>query len=206
MKPEHKELFDKLTRLQKGVCLGVLSGKPYAQAYRDAGGIAKSDENANSIVSRMMSTDVNVRAFMDAVEEEAISSAVMTKQEALERLSLIASSTVKDIANWSEIDVVDAQGNASKQAVWNLKGSDEISDEAAAIISEISAGRDGFKFKTHSPLQAIKELSAMLGWNAPTKVAQTDSEGNDIEQSPREMAREILFALELLKREGSNGE
>lgn len=179
MSPELKELFNNLTRLQKGICLNLLDGAPYAKAYFDAGGISSSDDNAKSIVSRMVSTDVNVKAFLDAADKQAVSNAVMTKREALERLSVLAGTDISDI--------VDPRTGEIKDGV----------DEAKfAALCEINVTDSGVKYKTHSATTAIRDLAAILGWNAPTKVAETDSEGNDKEgMSERELARRVAFML-----------
>jgi phage terminase small subunit len=198
MNQEHKELYDKLTRLQKGVCLGILEGKVYTKAYYDAGGLAKSDEYANQIVSRMLSTDVNVIAFMDAMENEAITSAVMTKREALERLSAIAYTSVSDLVEFSTKEFDGAEGEVIKQTVWELKDGYAQNPERMAAISELSTGKDGFKFKLHSSTAAIKELAGMLGWNSPIKQEITGKDGGAIEvadMSDRDKARRIAFLL-----------
>ncbi len=198
MKPEHKALYDNLTRLQKGVCLGVLEGNAYAKAYFDAGGIAKDNDIANQIVSRMMSSDVNVRAFMSAMESEAITSAVMTRRQALERLSFIAGTSVSDIVEFSTIELGGDDGKTHSQSIWALKDGVMQTPEALASIAELSAGKDGFKFKMHSSTAAIKELSSMLGWDSAKRVEITGKNGGALEvsdMSEREIARRIAFAL-----------
>lgn len=195
MDDDLKPLFNKLTRLQKGICLGLLNGKTYAEAYRDAGGIASTNENANSIVSRMLSTEVNVIAFMGAAEGKAVTSAVATKEQVLTRLSQLALGNIADLVEFGTAQVPDADGNLVTQTYWHLKDQSELSEEQLAMISELSAGKDGFKFKTHSQTQAAKQLADMLGWNAPHKVANTDTEGNE-QPGLMEMARTIVFALE----------
>lgn len=196
MSPELKALFDELTRLQKGTCLGLIEGKGQAKAYFDAGGIAKSEANAASIVSRMLAKDDKVIAFMKAADNEAVTSAVMTRREALERLSVIASTSASDLVEFSTIKIVDSEGVEQRQSIWHLKDGVEQTPEAMAVLAELNTGKDGFKFKVHSPTAAMKELAAMLGWNAPTKIAETDSEGNDREgMSNRELARRVAYAL-----------
>jgi phage terminase small subunit len=46
-----------------------------------------------------------------------------------------------------------------------------------AAISELTAGRDGIKIKTHSQIDAIKQLSKMQGWESAKKVDLTSSDG-----------------------------
>jgi phage terminase small subunit len=65
-----------------------------------------------------------------------------------------------------------------------------------AAISELTAGRDGIKIKTHSPLDAIKQLSKMQGWETAQKVDLSSSDGSmtpkpSVTVTP-EMAAEIL--------------
>lgn len=198
MDEDLKPLFDRLTRLQKGVCLGVLEGKVQTEAYYNAGGIAKSDESARVIVSRML-TDVNVKAFLDAAEEKAVDNSIMTKAEALRSLTNVANGNMADLVNFSTVTLETDKGPV-KQTVWSLKDGVELDRDKMALFSELSTSRDGFKFKLRSQDQAQKQLADMLGWNAPTKVANTDTEGNDVESSLIEKARTILCALDLVSR------
>lgn len=192
MTPELRALYERMTRLQKGVVLELIEGAKYEAAYKEAGGLAKTPETARVIVSKML-TNANVKAFMEAAEEEAVDSSIMTKKEALKGLSNIANGNVSDLVNFSTVTLQDADGKEHKQTVWALKDNRELTRDEMALISELAATKDGFKFKTHSPLQAKKQLSDMLGWNAPQKVAQTDTEGEDLD--PIAQGRAILFAL-----------
>jgi len=194
MDEDLKPLFNKLTRLQKGVCLGVLEGKSQRQAYFAAGGAAKNDESADSITARML-TDAKVKAFMEAAEGKAVTSAIMSKEEMLNRLSTIARGNVSDLVEFGTAEIQDADGNPIKQSYWHLKDQDNLSDEQLSLIAELTAGKDGFKFKTHSPTAAAKELAALMGYNAPQKIAQTDTKGDDL--SPTELGRRILYAIQL---------
>ena len=199
MKKEHKELFNKLTRLEKGVCLNLLKGNKYEKAYFDAGGLAKSPEAARAITSRMLTND-NVKAFMEAVDGDAVDDAIMTKIEAMKRLSVLAKGNVSDLVNFSTVELEDG----SQQSVWALKNQDDMDEEQLSLISELSAGKDGFKFKVHSSTQAVAQLSKMAGWDAPAKVATTDSEGNDVDLDAMAKARTILLALDLVSRQGTS--
>ncbi len=193
MTPELKALYSKLTRLQKDIVGGVLDGMTYEQAYKDAGRIAASPASARSTVSEILANP-NVRAYMDAVDEASITSTVMSKREALEGLSTIARTKISDLVEFRTAEIETPEGPV-KQSVWSLKDDVDLNSDQMALISELTAGKDGFKFKTHSPLHAKKQLGDLLGWNAPTKIAETDTKGDDVDVSERDVLRRIAFLL-----------
>lgn len=65
-------------------------------------------------------------------------------------------------------------------------------EDSAKVLSEIALGHDE-QGKTSDRVAAVKELNAMHGFHAPTKVAQTDSQGNDVQ--PEAQANAVLAAL-----------
>jgi len=197
MNQDQKYLFDQLTALQQRVATNVLAGMTQRQAYRLAGGTADSDESADSAASTMLSNE-KVAAFMDAMKEEAVSEAIMTRKEALEKLSTLARTDLKDLVDFGSYELgTDAEsGNPIIQATWKVKPQALQDPKQMAAISELTAGRDGIKIKTHSPLDAIKQLAKMQGWETAQKVDLTSKDGS---MTPRpsvtvtpEMAYEIL--------------
>jgi len=163
MTPDQRQLFRRLTRLQKFTSIGVLEGKSQRQAYYDAGGIAKSDAVADSAACQLLS-NIKVKAFLDAMQEEAITSAVMGKTEALQRLTVLARANVKDIVDFKNIEVSEVDGEKIYQTTWALKNAEDMDEDDAYLISELAATKDGYKFKMHSQMAAIREMSVMLGW------------------------------------------
>lgn len=194
MDDDLKPLFNKLTRLQKNYCLGLLEGLSQREAYYAAGGIAKSDPVADTCASELRSNP-KVNEFMTVAEGKAVDDAIMTKNEALRALTKVANASIADLVNFATIDVIDAEGNKQKQTIWSLKDQSQLDRDQLALISELATTKDGFKFKMRSQDQAKKQLADLLGWNAPQKVANTDVDGND-QPSAIEMARTIVFALE----------
>lgn len=87
--PEQQRLADECTKLQRQTVIHVVAGMTQREAYYAAGGTAKTDANADSTVSTMLS-DVKVKAFYDALIAQKTSNAVMTRTEALENLTEIA--------------------------------------------------------------------------------------------------------------------
>jgi len=85
MTPDQQALSDKLTKLQRGVVLGVVAGKSQRQAYYDAGGTAKSDDVADASVARMLA-DVKVDAFYKSLIVDAAQEAQITLKTLLDEL------------------------------------------------------------------------------------------------------------------------
>ena len=167
--PEQQELAAKLTHLQKWTMIHCASGMSKMDAYVKAGGKAKG-KSANNVIGKMLEKG-SVRAFYDSLVSSAAAKSVMTREEALETLTKIARTTVKDVVRFKNAQVgEDEDGNPVYQTVWQLIDQDNMDDGHAAAIAELSTGRDGFKFKLHSQTGAIKQLSELEGWDAPKKV------------------------------------
>ncbi|WP_368911530.1 terminase small subunit [Proteus vulgaris] len=175
---EQKVLFDALTKLQQKFVLGILKGLNQTDAYKQAGGKAKTDDIARSSASTML-TNVNVKSFLDSMNQIAVSDAIMTRQEALERLSAIGRASVSEMVEFSEHNMgADDDGNPVIQAVWRFKDSALQNPQALAAISELTAGKDGIKLKLHDPKAAIKQVAEMQGWEAPKVLDHTSTDGS----------------------------
>lgn len=197
MTPDQKYLFDQLTALQQRVATGVLSGMSQRQAYIMGGGTAEGEGSIDATASVLLS-NTKVVAFMDAMKEEAINAAIMTRKEAMEKLSVLARTDLKDLVDFGEYELGtdEESGNPIIQASWKIKPSALQDPKQMAAISELTASKDGIKIKTHSPLDAIKQLSKMQGWETAQKVDLSSSDGSmtpkpSVTVTP-EMATEIL--------------
>lgn len=189
------ELGDKLTPLQRKTVLNVLSGMKQIDAYKSAGGKAKNDEAASAIVSRMLTND-KVRAFYDALKARAATEAVMTREEALIRLTRSARVTINDIAEFDEKVIGEnADGDPIIQTVWRMKGSNELSAHAASAIKSVTAQRGGAKIEMHDPLAAIKQLADMQGWSASKKLELTGKDGSPIAVQADVSSDEVTAAI-----------
>jgi len=174
MTPEQKELFDKLTQLQQRVATGVLAGLSQRQAYLEAGGKGTTETVMDSSASEILSNP-KVKAFMDSMKEAAITAAVMTRSEAMEKLSALARTDLKDLVEFGEYELGSdpEKGDPIIQSAWRIKPSALQDPVKMAAISELTSSKEGVKIKTHSPLAAIKQLADMQGWNAASKVENT---------------------------------
>lgn len=88
MSKEQLQLYSKLTKLQKALCIGVLSGLTQRQAYKQAGGKARTDTAMDSSASEILKK-LEVKEFMDAMYAPQLAEAIMTRDEAMQILSNI---------------------------------------------------------------------------------------------------------------------
>ena len=171
--PEQQKLAEKLTNLQRGVVIGVVAGKSQRQAYRDAGGTAKSDEAADVIVSKMLS-DTRVKAFYKSLISEATTDAVMTRTQALERLTLMATTEITDILEFVTIDVKragpDGEETTEEETIWRMKDSPEVERRARAAVKSVTMTKMGPKIEMYDARDAMAQLAKLQGWEAAQKI------------------------------------
>lgn len=177
---EQKALFDALTQLQKKFVTQILKGKNQTDAYRKAGGKAKGDNLRKA--AHVIATNCDVEAFLKSVQHETVNEAIMTFEEAMERLSVMGRTSIADLATFgTHVVGEDDDGNPIIQSVWSFKNASELKPEQMAAISELTAGKDGLKIKLHDPKAAIKQLAEMRGWEAPKKTELTGPNGGAIQ-------------------------
>lgn len=176
---EQKALFDALTRLQKKFVTCLLNGDRQAEAYRNAGGKAKGDGVHSKAVQIVRNS--KVQAFLKSVQYEAINEAIMTRTEAMERLSKMGRTSLRDIADFRNCLIgEDEEGQPVYQASWSFRDSALQDPEAMAAVAELTTGKDGIKLKMHDPKAAIKQLGEMIGWEAPKKTEVSGPGGGAI--------------------------
>lgn len=171
MTPEQKLLFDKLTQLQQRVATNVLAGMSQRAAYYEAGGTAKTDETADVMASRMVSED-KVKAFMDSMKVQAVSDAIMGRDEAMKILTAMSRGNLTDIVKFRTVNIgKDLEtGEDVHQTAWLIDENLQTeAPEKLIIISELEVGKFGPKIKTHSKTAAIAQLAKMQGWESASK-------------------------------------
>ena len=132
---EQQKLFDVLTPLQKRFALAIIKGRNQTDAYKTAKGKAKGD--AMRAAASRMYANVNVVAFLQAVQVEVVDEAIMTREEALKRLSKMGRTSIADIAEFSNSIVgEDVDGQPVFQAVWSFRNSSLQDPDAMSAIAE----------------------------------------------------------------------
>jgi phage terminase small subunit len=165
MQSEQEKLYKALTPLQRQVADNVIKkGMSGVDAYKASKGKAKTENAIKSGASEILANPY-VIAYMDSMRSSALKDTIMTREEALERLTRTARTSLSDLVEFGSYEVETTDGKKVKQSLWRIKDSAAQDPEKIAAISELSAGKDGLKIKTHSSLQAIKQISDMQGWN-----------------------------------------
>lgn len=175
-----------LTPKQERFCLAYLETGNASEAYRRAYNASKMKPNSINVNASKLLADAKVTLRLKELNESAVSSAVMTRKEALERLSTFARTDLSDLVEFGAYELgQDDDGKPIVQAAWKIRDSVLQDPKKLAAISELSAGRDGIKIKTHSPLQAIQQLAKLQGWD----VHELDLEGKRLanEKARREL-------------------
>lgn len=173
MSVEQKELFNKLTVLNKKIVINTLDGMKPAEAHRAAGGKSKTEESRRKLASEIL-TKPDVKAFLDSMMEVKVSNAVMSRQEMMERLSNLSRVNMNDLIEWQqeEVEGEDDEGNQTliTQSMWRVKDSAMQDPNKMAAIAEVVASKDGLKIKKVNELAAMKQLADLAGYNKPTEV------------------------------------
>lgn len=177
MSEEQQKLFDVLTPLQGEIAINSIRGMNDIDAYKHSRGKCKTVSSMESTVSQILSNP-KVAAFIEVMKKAAVSGAVMSRQEMLERLSTLSRVNMSDLVEWQTALVDGDEGKVTEQSMWTVKESAELDPLIASSISEITAGKDGFKIKQHSPLSAMKQLADLAGYNEASKVDHTSSDGS----------------------------
>jgi phage terminase small subunit len=163
-KKELRVLSESLTNLQLLFVNGLIKGLTQRQAYLDAGGTAKKTESQDSSAATMFSV-VKVRAYYDALMEIATFTAVMTREEALQRLTLTAKVSITDVCEFKNIQTgEDEDGKPIYQTTWIIKNSEDIPDHIAACIKSVTATKAGPKIELYNSLDSIKLMSEISRW------------------------------------------
>ncbi len=163
-----------LTQKQEAFALAYFETGNASEAYRRSYNAANMKPETVTNKAHALIKRGDVRARLDELNASAVSSAVMTRKEALERLSTFARTDLSDLVEFGAYELgQDDDGKPIVQAAWKIRDSILQDPKKLAAISELSAGRDGIKIKTHSPLQAIQQLAKLQGWD----VHELDLEG-----------------------------
>lgn len=185
MTPEQQALSEQLTNLQRLTVLGVVSGKSYEDAYKDAKGLdeLESPASARAIVSRML-TEANVKDFYDSLLEGIADDAILTRKQALERLTLMASTEITDILEFVTVDVKkvgkDGEEETEEETIWRMFDSPEVQRKARAAIKSVTMTKQGPKIEMYDARDAITQIAKMQGWDAPNKVQVSGDPDNPV--------------------------
>lgn len=190
---EQKALAVKLTKLQLNTVINIeCHGMKQVQAYQKAGGKSKG-KHAEIAACKLLGLG-KVKEFRASFAQETVKNGIMTREEALERLSVAARIRITDVCEFEDKQIgEDENGDPVMQTVWVTKNSKDIDPDVAACIKSVTVTRNGPKIELHDQLAALKQLAEMQGWNAAQKHQVTGEDGGPIEH--RVDAPEIAKAI-----------
>lgn len=212
MGPEVKKAASYLTKMQRDFLFNAWAGMTATEAYKLAGGTSIKRAYHDSYLWKLRNQPRG-RAFLDALnrrhaallapeqdavrteQDEAWARAVVTRNEALAKLSYIARANIKDIAEFRNVQIgTDEDGEPIVQSVWNLKDADDMPTHVAAAIKRVKASPSGLTLELHDPIAAIQQIGKMLQWEAPQRV-----EGRlNVDVSAPEVAEAMKHVLDKL--------
>lgn len=177
----------KLTAKQEKFCLAYLKTGNASEAYRRSYACKSMKPETINRTAKELLDNPKITARLEELNKKAVTDAVMTRQEALERLSSIARIDLADLVEFGSHEMGEEDGKPVIQTTWKIKDSILQDPNKLAAITELSAGRDGIKIKTHSPLQAVQQLAKMQGWESATKHELSGPNGAPIQTINKEM-------------------
>jgi phage terminase small subunit len=186
-----------LTPKQEAFCLAYLETGNASEAYRRSYSAENMKPASINVAACKLLGDPKVALRLKELNAAAVTSAVMTRQEALERLSTFARTDLSDLVEFGTYEVGEQDGQPVIQAAWKIRDSVLQDPAKLAAIAELSATKDGVKIKTHSPLHAIQQLAKMQGWESATKHELTGKDGGPIQHQDisDDQLKEKLAAL-----------
>lgn len=149
-------------------------------AYRFAFNAEKMSANAISVAANKLMHHPKIALRLTDLKAKSETKAVMTRTQALERLSLIASTNLTDIVEFKTHEVETADGPV-EQTIWRIKESEELQEVAAVSIKSVTMTKLGPRIEMHDKLSAIQQLAKLQGWESAQKFELTGKDGGPIE-------------------------
>jgi len=139
----------------------IAKGSSQREAYR-AAGYTGEDKAIDASASRLL-TDVKVLLRVQEIQSHAAKRAEITIERTLLELAKIGYADIRKAAKWGRgIAVTDENGQTKVVNDIALLSSDEIDDDIACAISEVSNTKDGIKIKLHDKLGALEKIGKHL--------------------------------------------
>lgn len=125
-----------------------------------------SPRTADVIGGQLLRKTLVAQAVTAAQQARAARTEV-TQDKVLRELARIGFADIRKVVRWGATELrvagADADGAVEVHHGLALIGADEIDDETAAAISEISEGREGLKVKLHDKRAALVDIGRHLG-------------------------------------------
>ena len=195
--PEQEAAAATLTKLQRETVINIeCYGMSQVKAYQAAGGKSKG-KNAEANASRLLSFD-RVIKFRATFVKETLRDGIMSRDEALERLSKHARIKITDICDFKYVEMEQEDGEVVTTTVWTMKNAEDIDPDVAACIKSVAMTKNGPKIELYDANGSIKLLADMQGWNAAQKHLVGGADGGPIQHEVK--APEIAAAIKQVSK------
>lgn len=183
----------KLTAKQQRFVGEYLIDLNATQAAIRAGYRASTAEQQGYQLLQKTSVQKAVRAAQARLSERT----EITQNMVLLELARIGFSDIRKAVRWGNTELrVSAESGSSEVEAYHglaLKASDEIDDDTAAAIAEVSQGRDGLKIKLYDKKAALVDIGKHLGMFVERKEVRV----GELERATNEeLARKALVAAQ----------
>lgn len=179
-----------LTPKQEAFCLAYLKTGNASEAYRQVYAAKNMKPATINVKASELLSNGKVTVRLAELNQSAVTDSVMTRQRALERLSLIAETSITDILEFDQREIDGPEGPVT-ETIWRMKDSVEIPDVAAATIKSVTMTKFGPKIEMYDRLGAIQQLARMQGWESAQKHDHTSSDGS---MSPKGKSLDDFYA------------
>lgn len=153
-----------------------------------------SKKTANEQGARLLA-NVSVQAAIQQRMKAREARTEITQDMVLRELAKIGFSDIRKVVKWGETELRVTDGEEGETMPYHglaLVGSDDVDDDTAAAIAEVSQGREGLKVKLHDKKGALVEMGRHLGLFIPKGHADLDVELKLIEIESKRLTNEKL--------------
>jgi phage terminase small subunit len=141
----------------------IAKGSSKREAYIKAGYETENLEATSASASRLL-TDAKVQARINEIQSSAAKRAEITIERTLLELAKIGYADIRKAAKWgSALSVKNDDGEQVVVTDVAVLNSDEIDDDTAVAIAEVSRTKEGIKIKMHDKLGALEKIGKHLG-------------------------------------------
>jgi phage terminase small subunit len=140
----------------------IAKGSSQREAYASAG--YEGDERSMDANAARLIADDRVALRVQEIQRNAAKRAEITIERTLLELAKIGYADIRKAAKWgSALSVKNDDGEQVVVTDVAVLNSDEIDDDTAVAIAEVSRTKEGIKIKMHDKLGALEKIGKHLG-------------------------------------------
>lgn len=159
---KQQKFFDSLTPTQRIVVSERIKGSEHYKCYYATG--FKGPKQDSAVHSIKICTQPHIKAFIDEVIGECplAEKAIAERKDVLRRLTNMMNANLFDVLDFTYDD-------NGKPTHVTVKNKQELEMVQQLSVKKIEPGEHGMKVTLHDPIDAMKQLCKMQGYDAPTK-------------------------------------